>query len=338
MNNQLKLSILDLAMIKKGKTASETLKDSTEIAQLADQLGYNRYWFAEHHNMKHQISTSPDLLAAHVGALTKHIRVGTGGIMLPNYSALKVAENFATLEALHPGRVDLGIGRAPGTDPITAMALRQSEGLAYQFPQQMEDLLGYLKHDLPISHPYQKITASPDSRLIPEIFLLGSSQGGSAHLAAKQGLGFVFASQINPVLTVPVLRAYRENFKPSSFLSEPKSMVSIIVIVAETDEEAHYLAAPSILQWVRIATGQIGKVLSLEEANAYVYSPQEEMIKRMNENRFVIGSIEKVAEQLNGLASDALVDEIIIFDAYPNQESRMKAYQLLARKFNLKSN
>jgi luciferase family oxidoreductase group 1 len=334
--SHLKLSILDLATIYKGSHAVETLEQSTQVAQLADQLGYTRYWFAEHHNIESQISTAPDLLATHIGALTNRIRIGTGGIMLPNYSSLKVAENFSMLEALHKGRVDLGIGRAPGTDPRTSYALRGKKSPTEQeLLEQVEDLLHFFARSFPDDHPYKTIKASPDPSLIPELFMLGSTTGG-VNIATQKGLGFAFAGQINPEFAIPVLRMYRNNFKPSRFLKEPKGILSIIVIVAQTEEEAKYLAQPAQLQWVKIATGQIGARLGLEEANAYVYSVQEEIIKERTKNRFVIGSIEQVTDILHNLAKEAQVDELMIFDSYPNLESRLTAYQLLANAFELK--
>src|SRR5699024_10527576 len=194
MGKKIALSIFDLATIFNEESATETLYNSMELVQLAEELGYTRYWFAEHHNTTYQMSTSPDLLSAHAAAVTSTIKVGAGGIMLPNHSPLKVAENFSILEALHPGRIDLGIGRAPGTDNLTALALRRSREavVTYDFPEQFTELLSFLSHEFPVNHPFKDIKASPDSQFMPDVFLLGSS-GGGMQVAAQYGLGFVFA-------------------------------------------------------------------------------------------------------------------------------------------------
>jgi len=339
-NQRLQLSILDLATIYNGDSPAETLQHSTKLVQLADRLGYTRYWFAEHHNTKYQMSTSPDLLSAHAAAMSTNIRIGSGGIMLPNHSPLKVAENFSLLEALHPGRIDLGIGRAPGTDGLTALALRRSREAVttYDFPEQLEELLSFFSHDFPNDHPFRNITASPDKRLTPDMYMLGSSDGGM-QFAAHHGLGFVFAAHISPHLAVPMLRAYREHFKPSSYRAEPKSILAIIVIAAETEEEAKYLAGPAELQWVRWGTGQFQYAPpGLEEANAHVYTAREEAVRLENRGRFVIGSVENVEKQLRKLAQDAMVDEVMILNMLTEITTRHKSYELLADAFNLAPN
>ena len=339
LNDSLQLSILDLATIYNGESVTQTLQNTTELVQLADRLGYTRYWFAEHHNTKYQISTSPDLLSAHAAAVSKNIRVGAGGIMLPNHSPLKVAENFSILEGLHPNRIDLGIGRAPGTDGLTALALRRSSETVGtdDFPEQLSELLAYFSRDFPTDHPFKDISASPDPTLIPDIYMLGSSNGGM-QFAIQRGLGFVFAAHISPHLAVPVLRTYRENFKPSSFMSEPKSILAIIVITAESEEEANYLAGPAELQWVRWGTGAFNlPPPTLEEAEAYVYTPQEEAIRQENKGRFIIGSVENVEYRLKKLAAEAMVDEIMILNMLTEKSTRHKSYELLADAFNLTS-
>jgi len=336
-NPRLQLSILDLATVYNGDSPTETLQHSTDLARLADRLGYTRYWFAEHHNTKYQMSTSPDLLSAHAAAVTTNIRIGSGGIMLPNHSPLKVAENFSLLEALHPGRIDLGIGRAPGTDGLTALALRRSREAVttYDFPEQLEELLSFFSHDFPDEHPFRNITASPDKHLTPELYMLGSSDGGM-QFAAHHGLGFVFAAHISPHLAIPMLRAYRDHFKPSPYRSEPKSILAIIVIAAETEEEAAYLAGPAELQWTRWGTGQFQYAPpGLEEANAHIYTAREEAVRRENKGRFVIGSVEQVELRLRQLAQDAMVDEIMILNMLTERASRHKSYELLADAFQL---
>lgn len=339
MSDNLELSILDLATIYNDETPTEALQHSTELVQLADKLGYTRYWFAEHHNTKYQISSAPDLLSAHVAATTKRIRVGAGGIMLPNHSPLKVVENFSILEALHPQRIDLGIGRAPGTDGMTAFALRRSEEAVttYDFPEQLDQLLAFFTRSFPSDHPFSKITPTPVDSLMPDIYMLGSSDGGM-QFAIEKGLGFVFAAHISPQLAVPVLRTYRENFKASSFMSEPKSILAIIVVCAETDEEAEYLAGPAELQWARWGTGAFQlPPPTLDEASSHVYSSAEEAARRENKGRYVIGSVAKVEAKLRSLAQEAMVDEIMILNMLTEKETRHKSYTLLAEAFNLSS-
>ena len=335
----MKLSILDLATIYNGEAAVQTLQNTTELVQLADRLGYTRYWFAEHHNTKYQMSTSPDLLGTHAAAVSKNIRIGSGGIMLPNHSPLKVAENFSLMEALHPGRIDLGIGRAPGTDGLTALALRRSREAANadDFPEQLSELLSYFSRDFSDEHPFKNINPSPDKSLVPDIYMLGSSNGGM-QFAAHYGLGFVFAAHISPQWAVPMLRAYRDNFKPSAFMPEPKSVLAIIVVAAETDEEAEYLAGPAELQWVRWGTGAFHLAPpTLEEAATHVYTAQERAVQQGNKGRFVIGSAENVEKQLRKLAEDAQVDEIMILNMLTEKTSRHKSYELLADAFQLNS-
>lgn len=334
---KIKLSILDLAQFSEDKESpSEVLRRSTEVAQLADRLGYTRYWFAEHHNMPFLMSMFPEIMVAHVAAHTKRIRVGTGGVMLPNHSAFNVAERFAMLEALHPGRIDLGIGRAPGTDGRTAFALRRTWDVIHQdiFPNQLEDLLGFLGHNLPDNHPFRNIKASPDPSLSPEVFVLGSSTGG-VQFAIQHGLPFAFAGQINAGYAIPVLNTYRKKFKPSAYLSEPKSILSIIVFTAETEEEARYHAAPAILHWTLLSMGNKITSPTLKDANAHVYTGREKLVREEVLRKFVIGTPDQVAEQLHQWASATQTDEIMLFDMYNDFATRKKSYELLAKQFGL---
>lgn len=334
----LKLSILDLATIYNAESPTVTLQNSSDLVQLADRLGFTRYWFAEHHNTAYQMSTSPDLLSAHAAAITENIRIGSGGIMLPNHSPLKVVENFSILEALHPGRIDLGMGRASGTDGITNMALRNStEQLqGNDVMELLYEVLAYFDRDFPADHPFGKITPSPDVSLRPELFMLGSSDGGM-QIASKLGLSFAFAGQINPDWAVPMLRSYRENFQPSAYNATPYSIFSTIVICAETDEEATYFAGPAELQWVRWGTGQFRLAPpTVEEAANHTYTAEEKIVKEQNKGRFIIGSIENVKAQLEKTAKDAQVDEVIILNMITDKEARHNSLKLLAEAFELK--
>ncbi|MDD4777914.1 MAG: LLM class flavin-dependent oxidoreductase [Fermentimonas sp.] len=336
----LKLSILDLCYFTENdQTATDVLNNSTEIAQLAEKLGYNRYWFAEHHNTGSLMSMFPEIMIAHVASKTDRIRVGSGGVMLPNHSSLSVAERFSMLEALHPGRIDLGLGRAPGTDGRTAYALRRAWEVLKEdtFPEQLEDLLHYFGHDFPEKHPFASVVASPDPTLIPDIYMLGSSNGG-VKFALDKGLGFVFAAQINADMAVPVLKFYKENFKPSKYYSEPKSMLSISVFTAETEEEALYLAEPTILMWTMLGSGKrFTKFPTIKQATEYSYTTHELIIREQQMNKFVIGNPAQVAENLTNWANKTGVDEIILVDGYHDMEARKKGYTLIAKELGLKA-
>ena len=338
MSQNLKLSILDLSYYTENDAMpGEVLQNSTDVAQLADRLGYHRYWFAEHHNSAALMSMFPEIMIAHVAALTERIRVGSGGVMLPNHSALSVAERFSMLEALHPGRIDLGIGRAPGTDGRTALALRRSWEICKEdtFPGQLDDLLGYFAHDLPGDHPFAHVIANPDPSLTPALYMLGSSSGG-VQFALEKGLGFVFAGQINAEMAVPVLRYYRDNFKPSRYYAAPESILSISVFTAETVEEAHYLAAPTLLMWTLLATGKRFKTFpTSREANDYPYTLQEKALREQQLSKFVIGTPGQVAQQLHDWADKTGVNEIMLVDGYAETEARKNGYTLLAREFGL---
>lgn len=335
--NRLKLSILDFVHIYKGTEATKSLQNMTEMVQLAEQWGFNRYWFTEHHNTTTLMGTSPDLLSLHAAAHTKSIRVGSGGIMLPNHSPLKVMENFTLLEGLYPGRIDLGIGRASGTDGRTMLALLRSRELmeVNDFPEQLDNLLSFFDRNFKENHPFSHINPPGDKSMVPDMFMLGSSEGG-LHFALEKGLGFVFAAHLAPQLAIPMLRAYHSGFKPSSYLSEPQSMLTTIVITAETKEEAKYIAGPAELMWAQMSTGTRNLTFPTpEEAKNHTYTPHEDLARERNKERFVIGSVGQVAEQLQQIAKASLVNEIMIADFYPNQVSRKKGHELLAKELGL---
>src|ERR1700728_1996549 len=248
------LSVLDLAPVAAGSTSGDALRNTTEPAKRTEEIGYRRFWVAEHHNMPSIASSAPAVLIAHLAAATSTIRVGSGGVMLPNHAPLVVAEQFGTLEALHPGRVDLGIGRAPGTDQLTALALRRTrEGLsAEQFPQELTDLIAFFTGE----NERLPILAMPGRGDMPKIWLLGSS-GYSAQLAGLLGLPFSFAHHFSAANTVPALQLYRQNFRPSPYLDQPYAMVAVAAICADTDERAKWLAGPAVLSFMRLRTGHL---------------------------------------------------------------------------------
>jgi luciferase family oxidoreductase group 1 len=331
------LSVLDISPVPSGSSGSDALRNTLDLAQLADGLGYTRYWLAEHHNTALIASTSPEVMIGHVANVTRRMRVGSGGIMLPNHAPLKVAETFRVLEALHPGRIDLGLGRAPGTDSLTALALRRSREAVYSddFPAQLAELLAFFDDDFPATHPYQRVKAMPDDVASPEVWLLGSSDF-SAQLAASAGLRFAFAHHIQPEPAVSALRFYRENFKPSRYLDKPESLIAVSVICAETDEQARELAAPAELTMLRFRQGgRMGKLPSVAEAQAYPYTAEELLAIREGRQRLTVGSPETVREKLTTLAGQSGVDEIMVTTIVHDHQDRRRSYRLLAEAFGL---
>ena len=331
-----RLSVLDLSPVASGSTSSDALRNTLDLAQLADKLGFTRYWLAEHHNTPLIASSAPEIMIGHVASVTQRIRVGSGGMMLPNHTPLKVAETFRVLEALHPGRVDLGIGRAPGTDQLTALALRGSRTAlnADDFPARLSDLLAYLDHGFPQGHPLQRISAMPDDVPMPDVWLLGSSDF-SAELSAQMGLRFAFAHHIQPLPAVGALRLYREHFQPSEYLAQPEALIGVSVICAETDARAAELARPLALTLLRFRSGKMGRFPSIEEAMKYQFSPEELQIVEMNRDRSFIGTPAKVHERLTRLADQAGVDEIMITTMTHDHADRRHSYELLAEAFGL---
>src|ERR687885_2861590 len=267
------LSVLDVSPVSAGSNSAQALRNTLELARLTDQLGYERYWLAEHHNLPSIASSAPEIMIGHVANTTKRIRVGAGGIMLPNHAPLRVAETFRVLEALHPGRVDLGIGRAPGTDPVTATVLRRSwdrQG-ADDFPQQFSELLAFSGDGFPEGHPLRSVIAMPSDVGLPPIWLLGSS-GYSARAAGEMGLGYAFASHFSPADPATAMHAYRESFEPSEDFERPSAILAVAVVCGETDEHARMLASSMELAWVRIRSGKPGPLPSPEEAIGYTYT------------------------------------------------------------------
>src|SRR5438874_5641722 len=269
------LSVLDLAPVPSGSTASQALRNSLDLARHVEELGYHRYWVAEHHNMPGIASSAPAVLIGHIAGATESIRVGSGGVMLPNHAPLVIAEQFGMLEALHPGRIDLGIGRAPGTDQVTASALRRTaEVSADGFPEDLGELIAFFHGTFPEDHPYRRITAVPARGNVPELWLLGSS-GYSAQVAGMLGLPFAFAHHFMPANTLPALSIYRSYFRSSAYLEQPYVLVAVQVVCADTDAEAQRLAAPSALSFVKLRQGRPGLLPSPEQTDAYPYSDFE---------------------------------------------------------------
>ncbi|MEK9684430.1 MAG: LLM class flavin-dependent oxidoreductase [Rhodospirillaceae bacterium] len=330
------LSVLDQSPILSGKTPADAIKDTLALAKHADNLGYHRYWLAEHHSSGGLAGAAPEILIGQVAAETKHIRVGSGGVMLGHYSALKVAENFRMLETLFPGRIDLGIGRAPGSDQITDQALAVGPGSLgpQHYPQQVRDMIAWLHDKMPDDHPFAKVRAMPLGPKAPEVWLLGSSDQ-SAAVAAYFGAAFSFAHFIMGEGGPEVMEFYRNNFQPSEDNLDPQGSVGIFVICAETESEAEELMIVRDLSSVLQRTGRGGPVPTLEEAKAYQYSIQEEQLRIYNRRRFIWGDPPGVKKKINALAEAYKVDEFLVLSICPTFEARLKSYELLARVFEL---
>jgi luciferase family oxidoreductase group 1 len=329
-----RLSVLDLSPVPSGSTSQEALRNTLDLARLADDLGFARYWLAEHHNTPLIASSAPEIMVGHVADVTTNIRVGSGGIMLPNHSPLKVAEVFRVLEALHPGRIDLGLGRAPGTDPMTALALRRSREAigADDFPEQFAELMAYLHGDQPKSALFQQIRAMPDDVPAPEIWILGSSDY-SAQFSARFGLKFAFAHHIQPWSAVAAMRFYRENFQPSAELREPESLIAVSVVCAESDERAQELARSLELTLLRFRLGKRSRLPTIAEATEYPYTPAESVMIRETRERFFAGSPATVKSQLTVLAEQANTSEIMVTTMIHDHADRRRSYELLAEAF-----
>ena len=322
------LSVLDLAPVAAGATAGEALRHTTELARRTEELGYHRFWVAEHHNMPAIASSAPAVLLAHLAANTSTIRLGSGGVMLPNHAPLVVAEQFGTLEALHPGRIDLGIGRAPGTDQMTALALRRSmEGLsAEHFPRELADLMNYFSGEEP-----SPITATPGKGQSPAIWLLGSS-GFSAQLAGLLGLPFSFAHHFSAQNTLPALALYRQNFRPSRWLAKPYAMVAVNAVCAETDERAEWLAGPAGLSFLKLRSGRPEPLATPEEAAAYPYTELEREFVAQRREGQATGSPETVARQLADLLARTGADELMLTTMVYDVADRVRSFELIAEK------
>lgn len=330
------LSILDLSPVDSGGGQPRALRNTIELARVADGLGYTRYWLAEHHNTGMIASSAPEIMIGHVAAATRHLRVGSGGIMLPNHAPLKVAETFKMLEALHPGRVDLGIGRAPGTDGRTAIALRRSKDAlwAEDFPDQLADLLSFGSGEFPPDHPFRGVVAVPSEVPLPPIWLLGSS-GFSAQLAAGLGLGFAFAAHINPDGAAFVMQAYREQFRPSAYLSQPHAILATTAICGETDAHAEELAATYDVVFAGLRSGRFAPLLSPGDALAFPLGPEERAAVRARRANFAVGSPETVRARLEELAAQTAADEVMVTGTVYSHAERVRSYTRIAAAFNL---
>jgi luciferase family oxidoreductase group 1 len=314
------LSVLDLVPVRRGQTTGEALAATRSLAREADRLGYRRYWLAEHHNMPAVAATNPPVLVAMVAAATERIRVGSGGVMLPNHAPLVVAEQFALLEAAHPGRIDLGIGRAPGTDPLTSVALRHGAGgvsddAVNRFPQYVDDVAAMMSPNgvsMQVAGRLQALRATPNAQSAPDLWLLGSSDF-SAQLAAARGLPYVFAHHFAGRGTAEALALYRDGYQPSERWPEPRTFLTVNAVVAETPEEADRRALPNLLTMVALRTGApLGPQPTIEDAVAQGLPDEHRVLADQMSARWVVGTAQAAAEQLTELATTFAVDEVMI--------------------------
>ncbi|MGW0824141.1 LLM class flavin-dependent oxidoreductase [Streptomyces sp. NPDC002845] len=342
------LSVLDLVTVGTGSTATDALRTSVELSRLAESRGFHRHWVAEHHSMPGVASSSPAVILAHLAAHTTRIRLGSGGVMLPNHAPLVIAEQFGTLEAMAPGRIDLGLGRAPGTDGATAAALRRTERLhegADDFPEQLAELTRFLDDDFPDGHPYRRVHAVPgpvqatspggvQSTHRPPVWLLGSS-GFSARLAGALGLPFAFAHHFSAQNTIPALDLYRESFRPSEVLDAPYALIGVSALATDDEKEARRQVLATGLNMVRLRTGRPGLFPTPEEAEAYAFSSMErEFIDSWGAN-IVHGTADEVRAGLDDLHKRTGADELMLTTHAHRPELRVRSYELIADAYGL---
>jgi len=331
----MRLGVLDQSPVISGHTPARAVAETVALAEAADRLGYARYWLAEHHAIAALADPCPEILLTRVAAATRRIRVGTGGVLLPYYSPLKVAEVFRMLEALFPGRIDLGIGRAPGGDQVTAQAVSRGHyTFAEDFPQQVRDLVGFLDAALPAGHPFARVKAMPAGDTAPEIWLLGSSDY-SGGLAALLGLRFAFAHFITAQGGDAVMQTYKSEFMPSAREDAPHALLCAFAICAETGAEAERLAASIDLRRLHMALGVDAPVPTYAEAAARTYDEREAAYIRSQRARVVLGDPPTVRARLLALAQKFAADELMIITITGDYPSRLRSYELIADAFGL---
>lgn len=325
----LALSVLDLAPVAAGGSAAESVRRCVELAQLAERLGYVRCWYAEHHGMPSVASSAPEVLIASVAAQTRTLRVGAGGVMLPNHAPLRIAEAYRTLAALYPGRIDLGLGRAPGADPRTSQVLRAADG--EHFPALVSELLLWSgeKH-LPADHPLASLQAMPSDAPLPPIWLLGSS-GASARMAGEAGMGYSFASHFSAAPAKPAFDAYRAAFKPSQSFAAPHAILGVSAICAPTQDEAEWLASAMELAWVRLRSGVLAALPSPEDAAGYAYTEAERRLVRAFRELVVVGTPEAVHDELLARAQACGASELMIVCNLHSHAARLQSHALIAQ-------
>jgi len=330
LKSPIRLSVLDQSPVLSSSDATAALQETIELARLTDKLGYYRYWVAEHHASNALGGCSPEVLLGRLGAETEKMRVGSGGVMLPHYSPYKVAENFKLLETLYPGRIDLGVGRAPGTDPFTAAAIRYGSRVGPEhFPAMVADLQALINDTCPPTPGLEQARAYPITDHVPELWMLGSSED-SAGFAAQAGLPYNFAYFINPSIRDDIFDLYRENFQPGPNLKSPHTCLTLFCIVADTEAEALRLSQSRDLFYIRLLRGDPGPFPSVEEAEAFDYSPGELAALADNQQKRAVGTPDQVKDKLQSLAQLFGLDEIMLVSITHDVRARRRSYELLA--------
>ena len=323
-------SVLDLSPVFEGETVNDAFKRTLSLAQRAEQLGYHRFWLAEHHNMVGIASAATSVVIGFVAGNTEKIRVGSGGIMLSNHAPVVIAEQFGTLESLYPGRIDLGLGRAPGTDRPATMALRRNlNNDGEEFPEQLEELRFFFKETV----ANQKVQAVPGAGLNVPIWLLSSS-GFSAHLAGVLGLPFAFAAHFSPEYTLPALKLYRQTFQPSDDLPKPYAMVALNIVAADSDEEAEFLATSQTQSFLNLIRGKPGKIPPPVADMNSIWNAQEKALVESRTGGSIIGSKDMVKRKLEAYLEETKADEIMVNAMVYDQQKRLRSYEIIAELFN----
>jgi luciferase family oxidoreductase group 1 len=332
------LSVLELASVASDQSSGDAFAAATAFAQRADELGYHRLWVAEHHNMVSVASTSPPVLLAHIGAFTERIRLGSGGVMLPNHAPLAVAEQFAILEALHPGRIDIGLGRAPGSDQQTSALLRRgtmASGAEEEFVRDIQQLYAFLWSSRTVSddpdEPLDRsrvIAASPALETVPELWMLGSSLS-SAYMASAMGLPYAFANHFSADNTLAAIAAYRERFHPSELLPEPRVLVTMSALAADDEESARRYAGPALLSYADLRRNVRQRTRTVEEADAHEWTEHELAFARQRMGSSAIGTAAQVRERLDKLVADTGADELMVVIQTPDQKARLRSLELI---------
>ena len=325
------LSVLDLSFVTSGTSPAQALANTIDLAKHVDNLDYKRFWLAEHHSLPSVASSAPEIMIGQIAAVTKNMRIGSGGIMLTNHAPLMVAERFKMLEALFPGRIDLGLGRAPGTDQVTAFALRRrlEERQGDDFLERLQELFLWETRDFPADHPFNTVTVMPSGVPLPPVWLLGSSDY-SAQLAGQIGAGYAFASHFSDLDPVMPMLSYRSRFTPSDHLQQPRSILAVAAVIAETEALAETLAMTYDLNWLRRARGEMLPLPSPEEAQAHPWTEQERRYIAGRRQKLYCGTPEQVTRRLRETASLTQADEIMVTSSIYDHGLRKKSYSLLA--------
>ena len=326
------LSMQDLAPIAEGISTADAMAETIKLAQLGDALGYTRLWYAEHHGMPSIASSVPEILIGSAAAHTKSIRVGSGGVMLLNHAPLRIVEAYRTLEGLHPGRIDLGLGRAPGGDGYAMRALRTGGG--EEFSAYLSELMAFEEDSFPPEHPYSRVPVAPGGISLPPLWLLGSS-GTSAQAAGQLGVGYAFAAHFSHTPPAPAFESYRYAFRATQAFPKPYAMMCVSVVCAPTDEEARYLSSSQELSWALFHSGQIRKLVSPEEATAHAYSEQERRIIEHQSTLWIVGSPQTVRDQIMAKVEQSRPDEVMITTTIHDYALRRRSYQLVAEAFGI---